>query len=270
VVVVSACGATTGPTVTPPSPWTLVWSDDFEGSSGALPDPAKWVLETGTGPNKDGWGNAELETYTARPENVSLDGQGHLVVTAKREALDGAQFTSARLTTQGLFTAKYGKLEARLKLPNAKGLWPAFWMLGANLATHPWPACGEIDVMELRGNVPQTAIGSLHGPEYFGGSAISKKFTLAQGTFDQDFHVFAVQWDPALISFSVDDQIYQTVNAQTLLAGQRTWVYDHAFFVILNLAVGGTFLGSTGQPDSNTTFPQTMTVDWVRAWQRVP
>jgi beta-glucanase (GH16 family) len=269
MMALSACGGS-GATVAAPPAWKLVWSDEFDGAAGALPDPTKWALETGTGPNHDGWGNAEFETYTARPDNVALDGEGHLVVTAKREALDGKSFTSGRLTTQGLFTATYGRLEARLKLPNAKGLWPAFWLLGANYATNPWPACGEIDVMELRGNVPSTAIGTLHGPEYFGGGAISKKFTLAQGTFDQDFHLFSVQWDPALITFSVDDQIYQTVAAQTLVQGSRTWVYDHPFFVILNLAVGGTFLGGSGQPDANTVFPQTMTVDWVRAYQRAP
>lgn len=269
VVSLVACGPKDSTPIAPPDAWTLSWADEFDGAAGSAPDPAKWVLETGAGPNNDGWGNAELETYTARPENVSLDGAGHLVLTARREALDGRAYTSGRLTTQRLFTQKYGRLEARIQLPAGKGLWPAFWMLGADINEVTWPRCGEIDVLELRGHQPSTVISSLHGPEYSGGGAISKKYTLPQGSFDQDFHVFRVDWDPAQISFFVDEQLFQSVTAHTVVGGGRTWVFDSPFFVILNLAVGGSFLGPTGQPDANTAFPQAMTVDYVRAYTRV-
>ncbi len=269
VVSLVACGPKDGTPIAPPEAWTLSWADEFDGAAGSAPDPAKWALETGAGPNNDGWGNAELETYTARPENVSLDGAGHLVLTARREALDGRAYTSGRLTTQRLFTQEYGRLEARIQLPAGKGLWPAFWMLGADINEVTWPRCGEIDVLELRGHQPSTVVSSLHGPEYSGGGAISKKYTLPEGSFDQDFHVFRVDWDPAQISFFVDGQLFQSVTAHAVVGGGRTWVFDSPFFVILNLAVGGSFLGPTGQPDANTAFPQPMTVDYVRAYTRV-
>lgn len=265
----SACGPKDGPLVGPPEQWSLAWSDEFDGAAGSTPDPAKWVLETGTGPNGDGWGNQELQTYTARPSNVSLDGDGHLVITARRESFGGREYTSARITTQGLFTKRYGRLEARIKVPAAKGVWPAFWALGADIKEVSWPKCGEIDVLEVRGHQPSTVISSLHGPEYFGGGAISKKFTLPSGSFDEDFHVFRAEWDPSRIAFSVDDQIFQTVTAHSMLAGGRSWVFDSPFFAILNLAVGGTFLTPTGQPDANTVFPQALTVDYVRSYSRV-
>lgn len=269
VMSLSACGPQNSTPISPPESWKLTWADEFEGAAGSTPDAAKWVLETGTGPNGDGWGNSELQTYTARPENVALDGAGNLVITARREALDGRQYTSGRLTTQGLFTQKYGAFEARVQLPAGKGLWPAFWMLGANIKEVTWPTCGEIDILELRGNQPGAILSSLHGPEYSGGGAISKRYALESGTFDADFHVFRVEWDPSLISFFVDGTLFQTVTAHALLGGGRSWVFDSPFFVILNVAVGGSFLTPTGQPDANTAFPQRMTVDYVRAYSRV-
>jgi beta-glucanase (GH16 family) len=270
VLCLAACGRPESTPIGPPAQWALAWADEFDGAAGSAPDATKWRLETGTGPKGDGWGNDELETYTARSENVSLDGAGHLVITARNEAVDGRSYTSARLTTQTLLTQKYGRLEARIQLPAGKGLWPAFWLLGANIDKVTWPTCGEIDVLELRGHEPATVISSLHGPEYSGSGAISKKFTLPTGTFDQDFHLFRVEWDPAQISFSVDDQIFQSVSAHNVIGGGRTWVYDSPFFVILNLAVGGSFLTAAGQPDSNTLFPSSMTVDYVRSYTRVP
>lgn len=270
VISLAACGPRDPTPIAPPSGWALAWADEFDGAAGAAPDPARWVLETGTGPNQDGWGNAELETYTGRPENVSLDGEGHLVITARREPFEGREYTSGRLTTQGLATLEYGRVEARIKVPAGRGLWPAFWMLGADIQEVTWPKCGEIDVLELRGHQPGSIISSLHGPEYFGGGAISKKYTLPEGTFDQDFHLFRVDWDPAQISFFVDDQLFQTVSAHTVIGGGRSWVFDSPFFLILNLAVGGTFLTATGQPDASTVFPQAMTVDFVRTYARVP
>ncbi|MDP1822780.1 MAG: glycoside hydrolase family 16 protein [Archangium sp.] len=270
VIGLCACGPKEGPPIQPPDGWTQVWADEFDGPAGSAPDPASWVLETGTGPNGDGWGNSELQTYTGRPENVALDGAGHLQITARRESLGGREYTSARVTTQGLFTLHYGRLEARIRVPAGRGLWPAFWMLGADIKEVSWPRCGEIDVLELRGHQPATVISSLHGPEYSGGGAISKKFTLAEGTFDQDFHLFRAEWDPSRISFSVDDQVFQTVTAHTVIGGGRTWVFDSPFFAILNLAVGGTFLTPSGQPDPATVFPQAMTIDFVRAFERTP
>ncbi len=263
------CGSGQGVVHPAPSAWALTWSDEFSGAAGSAPDPSRWVLETGRGPNNDGWGNAELQTYTDSPDNVSHDGAGNLVITARKPA-SGPPFTSARLKTQGTFAQRYGRFEARVKLPAGKGLWPAFWMLGSSITDEGWPACGEIDIVELRGQQPATAVGTLHGPEYFGSGAISKKFTLSSGTLDADFHLYAVEWDPALITFWVDDQLYQTVAAHTVLAGSRTWVYDQPFFLLLNLAVGGSFLTPSGQPDATTPFPNSMVVDYVRAYQRVP
>jgi beta-glucanase (GH16 family) len=268
VFVFAGCGPRNTTPVGPPDGWELAWADEFEGASGSPPSAEWWVMQTGTGPNGDGWGNGELQTYTNRPENVSLDGQGHLVITARRETLDGREYTSGRINTKGLFTQRYGRIEARARLPAGKGLWPAFWMLGADIDTVTWPACGEIDVLELRGDKPDTVYGSLHGPEYSAGGAISKKYTLAEGSFDEDFHTFAVQWDPGQITFWVDDALFQTVTAHTVMSGGRSWVYDGPFFLLLNVAVGGNFLTPSGQPDANTAFPQSMTVDWVRAYRR--
>ena len=142
-------------------------------------------------------------------------------------------------------------------------------MLGADVGSAGWPACGEIDVVEMRGHQTNIALGTVHGPGYSGGDAISKKYTLAEGSFAEDFHLFAVQWDPSQITFSVDGEIYQTVAARSIVTTNRTWVYDAPFFLILNLAVGGNFLGAA-QPSAETPFPAAMTVDYVRAYQRVP
>jgi beta-glucanase (GH16 family) len=276
--------------VEPPSPWVLTWSDDFEGAAGTPPDATRWGFDLGTGPNQDGWGNGELQSYTSDAANIQQDGQGHLVITARRQAVGNRSYSSARIKTQGLFAQQYGRIEARIKLPAGKGLWPAFWMLGANIdqvdpATKKpfgWPTCGEIDILELRGNEPSKVVASLHGPQYFGAGAISKTYTLppavtADGgttptSFDQDFHVFAVEWDPGRIDFLVDEVRFQSVSAHNNVSPPaRTWVYHHPFFLILNLAVGGSFLKSTGQPDPNAPFPDAvMTVDSVKVYRRAP
>jgi beta-glucanase (GH16 family) len=234
----------------------LVWSDEFDGAAGALPDPARWSYDLGGG----GWGNGELQTYTNRPENAALDGAGHLVITARREALDGAGYTSARLHTRGKLERAYGRYEARLQLPRGKGLWPAFWLLGTN---GRWPDCGEIDVMESRGASPGTVTGSLHGPGYSGGSSITELYRLGDGTtFADGFHVFAIEWRSREVRFLVDDVVYQSVSAAKLPGG-AAWVFDHAFYLLLNVAVGGSF---GGPPNETTPFPQTMLVDWVRVY----
>ena len=253
----AACGS--GGTVTPPPGWTLVWSDEFDGAAGAL-DASKWIPDLGVGPNNDGWGNQQLEFDTGSTDNAALDGQGHLVITALKQAQGGRSYTSARLVTYGTFSQKYGRVEARMKLPAGQGLWPAFWMLGDNVLESGvgWPACGEIDIMELRGQEPSTAVGSLHGPGYSGGSALSDRYLLAGAKFSDDFHVFAVEWDPSRISFFVDGERYRTFTAESVQTSGKRWVYDHPFFLILNLAVGGTFVGA---PNAQTVFPATMTVD---------
>jgi beta-glucanase (GH16 family) len=169
--------------------------------------------------------------------------------------------TSARLKTQGLFAAQYGKVEARIKLPSGQGIWPAFWMLGTSITNVGWPACGEIDIMENIGREPSINHGTVHGPGYSGGKGITARYTLPAGqTFAQDFHVFAIQWASQTITFSVDGNVYATVTRASLPSG-AAWVFDNPFFLLLNVAVGGTF---PGNPDATTTYPQEMVVDYVR------
>lgn len=236
--------------------WQLTWSDDFDGSAGELPDASKWTFDLGTG--NGGWGNQELQSYTNVPENVSLDGEGNLVITAIKA---GNSFTSARINTKGLFSQKYGRFEARLKTPYGPGLWPAFWMLGENIDTAPWPQCGEIDIMELRGQKPDIIQGTIHGPGYSGGNPISKAYALNNNRFDTDYHIFAIEWDADKIDFFVDDYLYQRIEKSDV-PGQ--WVYDQPFFVLLNVAVGGNYVGF---PTSQTPFPQKMIVDYVRVYK---
>ncbi len=235
--------------------WQLVWQDEFDGSAGQSPDPTRWTFDIGTD-----WGNAQLEYDTDRPENVSLDGQGNLAITARRESFQGQPFTSARILTRGLFEQAYGRFEARIQMPSGPGLWPAFWLLGANFDTVGWPACGEIDIMEYRGQEPSTVHGSLHGPGYSAGNAVTRRFDLPQDRFDTGFHVFAVEWGEDYIDWYVNETLYQSIKPSDLPAA---WVYDHPFYIILNLAVGGNYVGP---PNESTTFPQTMLVDWVRVY----
>ena len=244
-----------------PMSWGLVWQDEFEGPAGRLPDPDKWAFDIGTG-----WGNRQLEWDTDRPENVSLDGQGHLAITAREEAFQGQPYTSGRIKTQGLFARARGRFAARIRLPVGQGLWPAFWLLGSDFPDVGWPACGEIDVMEYRGQEPRTILGSVHGPGYAGGGAITGRHTIAQGGFHLGFHEFAVEWGPDAIVWYVDGYAYHRVAPADLPAGS-TWVFDHPFFILLNVAVGGTFVGN---PDASTVFPQTMLVDWVRVYGELP
>jgi len=239
----------TTPTVAGP------WADEFDGPAGAAPDPTRWTYDLG---NNGGWGNGELERYTADTVNVHLDGNGHLVIRVESTA-NG--YTSARLKTQGLLVAQFGRLEARIKLPAGRGIWPALWMLGNSYNGANWPLCGEIDVMEYRGDQPSIVHGTVHGPQYSGGGGISAAYALPQdASFSDDFHVFAVEWTPASISFLVDGAIYRTVTPQQIPAG-AAWVFNQPFFVLLNVAVGG---GFAGPPDGTTQFPQEMVVDYVR------
>lgn len=236
--------------------WQLVWSDEFEGPEGQLPSAANWKFDVGTD-----WGNAQLEYDTDRPENVSLDGNGNLAITAIKESFAGSAFTSGRITTQGAFEQAYGRFEARIMLPWGPGIWPAFWLLGSNITSVGWPQCGEIDIMEYRGQQPNIIHGSVHGPGYSGGQAVTKSFGFIDKRFDTGFHVFAVEWTPENIDFYVDENLYQRISPEDLTG---EWVFDRPFFIILNLAVGGNYVGF---PTEQTTFPQKMIVDWVRVYR---
>jgi beta-glucanase (GH16 family) len=247
-------GCSASPTASTP-PLALLWEDQFEGAAGTLPDAANWKFDVGTD-----WGNAQLEYDTDRASNASLDGAGNLVITARRESFEGRAYTSARLTTASRREFRYGRFEARMKLPTGQGLWPAFWLLGSNFSTVGWPATGEIDVMEYRGQEPSAIQGSLHGPGYSGGAALTTKKTVSGTRFDNSFHVFAVEWFPDRIDYFVDGARYQRIEKTTV---PGPWVFDHPFNVILNVAVGGNFVGS---PGNFTTFPQSMVVDWVRVY----
>jgi beta-glucanase (GH16 family) len=245
--------------------WLLVWSDEFNAPNGSPVDPSKWVLETGGG----GWGNNELEYYTRRPEN-SYQQDGSLVIRAVSEKYTGADgvtrnYTSARLKTEAKFSQAYGRFEARIKIPRGQGIWPAFWMLGDDIATTGWPGCGEIDIMENIGKEPEMVHGTIHGPGYSGSGGIGDPYSLTnQRKFADDYHVFAVEWEPAVIRFYVDDNLYGTRTPSDLPKGTK-WVYDHPFFLLLNVAVGG---GWPGNPDASTVFPQAMLVDYVRVYRR--
>jgi beta-glucanase (GH16 family) len=254
------------PPRTSPSVWTLVWSDEFSTPDGSMPDPKKWTYDLGG----KGWGNNELESYTNRPENAHIE-KGNLVITARKEtytATDGVtrDYTSARLKTQGLFTQTYGRIEARIKIPAGQGMWPAFWMLGEDIPTVGWPKCGEIDIMENIGKEPDKLHGSLHGPGTTAyTSDLTSIFTLPAGqNFADDFHLYAVEWSPDIVRFYVDANLYATFRQSDWSSGGK-WVFDHPFFIILNLAVGGDW---PGPPDANTKFPQSMLVDYVRVYTK--
>ena len=243
--------------------YQLVWEDDFSGPAASAPDAAKWTYDIGIGPGNDGWGNNELEYYTNRPENVALDGAGNLAITARSESFGGRSFTSARINTKGIFEQTYGRFEARIKMPWGPGIWPAFWMLGSNIDQVSWPQCGEIDIMEYRGQEPNLVHGSAHGPGYSGGAAITKSFGFTNDRFDVDFHVFAIEWGEDYIDYYVDDTLYQRIKPEDV-AGE--WVYNQPFFIILNVAVGGNYVGF---PTPQTPFPQTMLVDYVKVFKAV-
>lgn len=238
--------------------WTLTWSDEF--NSPQL-DMTKWVYDIGGGK----WGNEELEYYTS--QNVSIQ-DGKLVISARQEKhIDAAKkvwdYTSGRIKTLGKFTQTYGRFEARIKIPFGQGIWPAFWMLGKNIDKAGWPNSGEIDIMENIGKEPTIVHGTIHGPGYSGAGGIGDLYTQPQGQrFADDFHVYAVEWEPQAICFYVDDNLYATRTPKDLPVGKK-WVYDHPFFLLLNLAVGGDW---PGNPDTSTVFPQTMLVDYVRVY----
>ena len=243
----------------------LLFEDNFDGVIDTLPDSSKWTYDIGNG--DWGWGNQQLEYNTNNATNVSMDGEGHLRITAREENMGSCwhggacAYTSARINTRNLFSTTYGRIEGRFKMPSGKGLWPAFWMLGTDLGTAGWPACGEIDIFEYRGQEPNKTQGAIHGLGYSGGNAFHGVHNNAT-PLDADFHVYAVDWEPELIQWSIDGLTYFAVHANQLNGGQ-IWAFEHPFFMIMNVAVGGTFLDN---PDETTIFPQTMLVDYVRVY----
>jgi beta-glucanase (GH16 family) len=238
----------------------ITMQDEFE--TNGPPDSSIWGYDLGTG-NEDtggGWGNNELQFYTNRAENVKVQ-NGFLIISAKKEEYQGSSYTSARLTSKGLFEQAYGRFEARIRLPYGQGVWPAFWLLGANVEEVGWPKCGEIDIMEYRGQEPTKVLGTVHGPGYSGGASISKSYSLLNDRFDTGFHIFGIEWGPKYINYYVDDVLYNQITPADVTG---EWVLDHPFYIIINLAVGGNFVGA---PNSETSFPQTMLVDYVRVYK---
>jgi len=239
----------------PDATWKLLWGDDFEGASGTAANSANWAYDSG--PN---WYNGELQAYTTGTTNASLDGNGNLVIEARKEAREGRDYTSARLKTEGKKTFTLGRFEGRMKLPYGQGIWPAVWMLGGN----SWPNTGEIDIMENLGREPSIAHGTIHGPGYSAAAGPTGTYTLpGNAKFSDDFHVFAIEWEKSAIRWYVDGNLYSTKTPADI--NGKTWVFDHGFFIILNLAVGGEW---PGNPDATTVFPQKMVIDYVRVCQK--
>lgn len=237
----------------------LTFEDDFN-NDGEI-DESVWNFDLGTGDEISGagWGNNEQQYYTNRPENITVV-DGMLKITAVKGSFMGSGYTSARINTKGKLEQEYGRIEARIQLPWGRGLWPAFWLLGNDIDEVSWPQCGEIDIMEYRGQAPSILIGSVHGPGYSGAEAVSKDYELPNNRFDKDFHVFGIEWGPEYINYYVDDVLYNQITPEDV---DGEWVFEKPFYILLNLAVGGNFVGP---PDANTVFPQTMLVDYVRMY----
>ena len=249
--------------------WQLVWSDEFTQADGTSPDSTKWGYDIGGG----GYGNNELEYYTSRTNNVRIQG-GQLVIEAKQESYLGSSYTSARMLTKGKWSWTYGRMEARIKIPRGQGIWPAFWMLGANIDSVGWPACGEIDIMENIGKASDqgTDHGTIHGPHtggagsYNGGAGVGGTYTLPGGAvLGDDFHIFAVEWTTNQIKWYLDNVQYFTATPASL-PSDGIWPFSLPQFLLLNVAVGGNW---PGNPDGTTVFPQQMLVDYVRVYNYV-
>ncbi|MEV7681943.1 discoidin domain-containing protein [Streptomyces sp. NPDC088341] len=256
----------------PANPPRLVWSDEFDGAAGTRPDASKWRADPGTGPNN------ELEYYTDH-RNAALDGAGHLVMEARKEATAGSscprdplsgsttcQYTSARMNTGATFQFTYGRVEARIKVPKGNGLWPAFWMMGADFLTgRPWPYNGEIDIVEVLGKDVKTAYSTVHAPAYNGGGGIGAPYTLpGNADFSDDFHTWTADWNSKGITYSLDGRVVFSLDKDQVEQTRGPWIFDHPHYMILNLAVGGDWPGPT---DSSTPFPSRMLVDYVRVFQ---
>ena len=246
--------------VTPNSDWKLVWADEFNTADGSQPDPAKWNYDTGGG----GWGNNELQYYTDRPENAFIE-KGSLVIEAKKESYEGQDYTSARVVSRQRGDWTYGRIEVRSRLPQSQAIWPAIWMLPTDVAYGAWPESGEIDIMELIGQQPEQVYATLH----YGSPHISQggSYSLADGaSFSDDYHVFAVEWEPTQMRWYVDDNQYFSMDHWfTSSSGAKFPApFDRRFYLLLNIAIGGSW---PGYPDENTVLPQKMYVDYVRVYQ---
>lgn len=258
--------AAPSPVVTPPAsttspaaPRRLVWADEFD--KPGLPDSTKWGYETGG----SGFGNHELEFYTAkRPENARVEG-GNLIIEARKESYQGKNYTSARLLTRGKAEWQYGRIEARAKLPKGVGTWPAVWMLGQNIGTAGWPLCGEIDIMEHVGYDEGVIHGTIHSDAYNHVKGTQKGSQTAISDATSAFHVYAIDWTPDRIRFYVDDKNYYLVERSALGGSPAQWPFGQPFYLLLNVAVGGDWGGQKGVEDS--IFPQRMEVDYVRVYQ---
>lgn len=245
-----------------------LFSDEFNGPRNRTFETRKWTAEVGGG----GWGNEELQHYRNNAENARLDGNGNLAIIADKTGPAGGRncwygrclYTSARLITKKKFEFKYGRIEARIKLPEGAGVWPAFWMLGNDIDQAGWPGCGEIDILEFIGREPTKIHGTVHGPGYSGANGVSGSMTLTGGDKASDFHTYAVEWSENEIRWFFDGKEYHKFSRTNVPAGSK-WVFDHPFFIILNFAVGGKWPGS---PDPETKFPQSMLVDYVRVTAR--
>ncbi|NNE32097.1 MAG: glycoside hydrolase family 16 protein [Winogradskyella sp.] len=238
----------------------LIMADEFS-TPGTL-DPNLWSYEIGDGTAQGipGWGNNELEYYTDRPENAIVE-DGMLKIIARQESFEGFNYTSARILTKGKFEQTYGRFEARIKLPWGQGIWPAFWLLGDDSnGTVVWPQIGEIDIMENRGQEPTLINGTVHGPGYSAGESITKAYELEGDRFDTDFHIFGIEWGENYINFYVDDVLYNQITPDDV---PGEWVFNHDFYIIMNVAVGGNYVGP---PSAQTVFPQEMLVDYVRVY----
>ncbi len=241
----------------------LVWSDEFKGPAGTPPDTSKWIHDVGA------WGytEKELETYTDSPASASLDGHGDLAIVARHQTGTGPdgrtrKYTSARLETQGRFSSTYGLVEARMKIPAGAGLWPAFWLLGNDINTVGWPKSGEIDVLEALDRYPSVAHGFINGPSGDGGHYTVGRTVVSATSLASRFHTYAISWSRNSITWLLDGVPYGTATPKDLSPGSK-WVYNRAFHLVLNLAVGGNW---GGPPTSSTHFPATLLVDWVRVY----
>ncbi|MFZ4507702.1 MAG: family 16 glycosylhydrolase [Fimbriimonas sp.] len=237
--------------------WQLTLAEEFDGPRGQAPNPKIWGRDLGA----SGFGNNELQRYTDGNANAFMDGKGNLIIEARREKTQGSEYTSARLITKGKWAQAYGKIEARMKLPAGKGIWPAFWMMGENIDKAGWPVCGEIDILEFIGHERTVAHGTVHGPGYSGGDGRGASFK-STTPLDLDFHVFGVEWEPERIRWFVDGKVFHTITPNEI--GSSEWVFNQPFFILLNLAVGGNWPGA---PDATTVFPRQLVVDYVRVYR---
>ena len=248
--------------------WQLVWSYEFNEKT---IDTNIWNFEVGNGHAKGipGWGNGELEYYTDKNAFIEY---GYLIIEARKEKVSDKygtyNYTSARLTTEKKFEIKHGRIEIRAKLPKGKGIWPAIWLLGDDISEVGWPTCGEIDIMEMLGHDTRTVYGTAHGPGYSGNASIGVPYKLPEDVpdFSDAFYVFTIEWDEDEIEWYVDGKLYHVLSKDELEAKGLKWVFDHPFFLILNVAVGGYW---PGYPDETTEFPQRMYIDYIRVYKDV-